>query len=90
MAILTILILPIQEHGILFHFVNHLQFLFLNIFIVFRVCLSLPWLGLFQSIFDAILDNFFFFFSFLFLMFYLCKEMQHILYLNIYPATLLN
>ena len=73
------------------------DFLFLSIFIVFRVCLSFPWLGLFQSIFWCNFRQsvfsffpFFFFFTFSFWCFIYVKKCNIFWYINIYPVTLLN
>ena len=57
MAILTILILPIQEHGYLSSSLNHLQFPLLVFYNSQHISFSLPWSVLFLSIFDMILKE---------------------------------
>ena len=57
MAIFTTLILLIQEHGISFHSLSHLQFSLSMFYSSQQLSFSLLWLGLFIGFFNAILDR---------------------------------
>ena len=78
MTNLTILIFPIQEHGISFQLLNHLQFPLSMIYISQSTGLSPPWLGLFLWFFGPNFKQEFFL-NFLFVIFHCqCKETQQI------------
>ena len=51
MAILTVLILPIQEHGLSFHFFESYSVFFISVYSFQCLGLSPPWLSLFLGFF---------------------------------------
>ena len=54
MTILTILIIPIPEHGLYFHFWNHLRIPLLIFYSFQHIDLSLPLLSLFLGTFNML------------------------------------
>lgn len=92
MAILTISILPIHEHGYISIYLFHLQFLLLLFYSFQSIGLSSPWLDLFPGyiLFNAVINGFVFLTSFYASLLCIYRKTADSIYLFIfYPATLL-